>query len=31
MNTPHDRAGAARIHSPWTNPADVQAAFGGDL
>ena len=30
MNTPRATAGAA-VHRPWTNPADVEAAYGGDL
>lgn len=30
MNTPRTAAGAA-THRPWTNPADVEAAYGGEL
>ncbi|GGU32214.1 hypothetical protein [Streptomyces violascens] len=30
MNTPRSTAGAA-AHRPWTNPADVEAAYGGAL
>ncbi|MEU5432979.1 hypothetical protein AB0G73_06320 [Streptomyces sp. NPDC020719] len=30
MNTPRTTAGAA-AHRPWTNPADIEAAYGGDL
>ncbi|MFI6689942.1 hypothetical protein [Streptomyces sp. NPDC050485] len=30
MNTPRAATGTA-VHRPWTNPADVEAAYGGDL
>lgn len=32
MNTPTPRVAAgAAVHRPWTNPADVEAAYGGEL
>ncbi|MFD9486185.1 hypothetical protein ACFWBX_19780 [Streptomyces sp. NPDC059991] len=30
MNTPRTAASAA-AHRPWTNPTDVEAAYGGEL
>lgn len=31
MNSPRAAAIGAAVHRPWTNPADVEAAYGGEL